>query len=109
MILLKEGFVSGLLKAEDCKENPMADIDERLSMLPEEEKKAKKEEYLLDLRIMKAVSIEDVEDITLEQVLNCIASSSLFADIFELQKATFYLQHFEVIRSVRTQRKRRIL
>ena len=109
MVLLKEGFARDLLKTGDYKKNPMADIDNLLSALPEDEQKARKEEYLLDLRIMKAASMDDVADITFEQVLDCISSSGIFADFFELQKAKFYLQRFEAVRSVRTQRKRRIL
>ena len=53
MVLLKEGFACDLLRAGDYKKNPMADIDKLLSAFPEDEQKARKEEYLLDLRIMK--------------------------------------------------------
>ena len=109
MILLKDGFANALLKAGDYKENPYADLDMVLSDLPEEERKARREEYLLDQRIMKATKLEEVSDITFEQVIACISSSGLFASFFERQKTNYYLKHFEVVRSIRTQRTRRIL
>lgn len=109
MILCKEGFKEALRKADDYKDNPYADLDMVLSDLPIEERKKRKEEYFFDLRIMKATSIDEVSDITFEQVLECISSSNLFADLFEKQKAKYYLQHFEKIRSVCSRRKRRVL
>lgn len=109
MILFKEGFADALREAGDYFDNPYADLDMILSGLPEEEQKSRREEYLLDFRIMKATSMEEVSDITFDQVLDCISSSELFAELFERQKARYYFERMERLRSVRTQRKRRIL
>ena len=109
MILLKEGFEKSLRETEDYKVNPDAELDRLLSDLSDEERKSRKEEYLVDLRIMKAVTLDDLSDITFEQVLACIASSELLGELFEQQKARYYLERFERIRGLRSLRRRRVL
>ena len=109
MILLQEGFKQSLRDAVDLTNNPEAELDMLLSDLSDEEKKHRKEEYHLDLRIMKAVTLDDLTDITFEQVLDCIASSELFGDLFVQQKARYYAERFERIRALRSQRRRRVL
>lgn len=109
MILVRDNFELALREAADFKDNPYVELDTILSELPEEDQKLRREEYFLDVRIMKATSLEELSDITFQQVLDCIESSYLFVEIFRRQKARYYLDRFERIRSVRTQRKRRVL
>ena len=109
MILVRDKFELALREAVDFKDNPLIELDMILSELSENEQKMRKEEYFLDDRIMKATSLEELSDITFQQVLDCIESSDLFVEMFRRQKARYYLNRFERIRSVRTQRKRRVL
>ena len=109
MILVKEGFEKDLLDAADHKDNPYAELDLLMSDVPKEERVRRKEEYFLDNRIMKAATLDEISDITFEQILDCISSSELFASLFVKQKARYYIDHFERVRSVRTLRKRRVL
>lgn len=109
MILEQERFENALRETGDYKKNPYLDLDKILSKMPEEAQKQRREEYFLDLRIMKATSLDDISNISLEQVLDCIESSDIFAELFEQQKARYYLERFERIRAVRTKRKRRVL
>ena len=109
MILVRDKFELALREAVDFKDNPLIELDMILSELPENEQKMRKEEYFLDDRIMKATSLEELSDITFQQVLDCIESSDLFVEMFRRQKARYYLNRFERIISFRTQRKRRVL
>lgn len=109
MILVRDKFENALREAADFKDNPDAELDIILSVLPENEQTMRREEYFLDVRIMKATSLKELSDITFKQVLDCIESSDLFLEMFIRQKARYYLDRFERIRAVRTQRKRRVL
>lgn len=109
MILVREEFEQALRNAGNFKDNPYVELDILLSKLPENEQRKRKEEYLLDVRIMKATSLKELSDITFKQVLECIESSEFFIEMFKSRKARYYFDRFERIRSVRTQRKRRVL
>ena len=98
MILVRDKFELALREAVDFKDNPLIELDMILSELPENEQKMRKEEYFLDDRIMKATSLEELSDITFQQVLDCIESSDLFVEMFRRQKARYYLNRFERIR-----------
>ena len=109
MTLNVEGFKNFLRDACDYKENPYADLDLRLEGMSEENKKACREEYFTDLRIMKAQSYAELSDLTIEDILNCFQSSNLFVELFEQMKAKSYFDRLDKLRVVKTVRKRRIL
>ena len=109
MTLNVEGFEKDLRDMCDYRENPYADVDLRLVDLSDEEKKACKEDYFMDLRIMKAKTYEELSDLTFKDVMKCFHSCNLFTDLFEIMKAKSYFDRFQKFNTIRTRRMRRIL
>lgn len=78
--------------------------------LDEEEKAIKKAAFYNLSRVMRAKSSSEIEDLSVEDILDCFMCQSIFAEVYEGDKAPHY---FGTIQDswpkIRTARKRRVL
>ncbi len=71
-------------------------LDDILAQYPSEEDRAIRKKAFYNLvKVMKAECSEDVKDLSIEDILDCFESQSLYASFFEGAKAPHFSENFE--------------